>query len=97
MVVVVFGSPRQFLSSFRLRIEDNFRQEWYTDTSENKKLETYKTFKSLLEPEIYLTTTDSFFLRRELSKFSISNHNLMIEEGRQKCIPRGLKICKSCD
>ena len=78
-------------------MEDNFRQEWYTDISENKKLETYKTFKSLLEPEIYLTTIDSFFLRRELSKFRISNHNLMIEEGRQKGIPRELRICKSCD
>ena len=96
------GDQTQFLNSFRLRIEDNFRQEWYTDISENKKLETYKTFKSLLEPEIYLTTIDSFlllffFLRRELSKFRISNHNLMIEEGRQKGIPRELRICKSCD
>ena len=90
------GDETQFLSSFRLRIEDNFRQEWYTDILENKKLETYKTFKSLLEPEIYLTI-DSFFLRRELSKFRISNHNLMIDEGRQKGIPRELRICKSCD
>ena len=55
------GDETQFLNSFRLRIEDNFRQEWNTDISENKKLETYKTFKSLLEPEIYLTTIDSFF------------------------------------
>ena len=88
------GDETQFLNSFRLRIEDSFRQKWYTDISENKKLETYKTFKSLLEPEIYL---DSFFLRRELSKFRISNHNLMIEEGRQKGIPRELRMCKSCD
>ena len=50
------GDETQFLNSFRLRIEDNFRQEWYTDIWENKKLETYKTFKSLLEPEIYLNS-----------------------------------------
>ena len=55
------GNETQFLNSFGLRIEDNFRQEWYTDISENKKLETCKTFKSLLEHEIYLTTIDSFF------------------------------------
>ena len=55
------GDETQLLNSFRLRIEDNFRQEWYTDISENKKLETYKTFQSLLGPEIYLTTIDSFF------------------------------------
>ena len=91
------GDETQFLNSFRLRMEDNFRQEWYTDISENKKLETCKTFKSLLEPEIYSTTIDSFFLRRELSKFRISHHNLMTEEGRQKGIPRELRICKSCD
>ena len=66
-------------------MEDNFRPEWYTDISENKKLETYKTFQSLLEPKIYLTTiTTAFFLRRELSKFRIPNHNLKIEEGGQK-------------
>ena len=34
------GDETQFLNSFRLRIEDTFRQEWYTDISENKKLET---------------------------------------------------------
>ena len=34
------GDEMQFLNSFRLRIEDNFRLEWYTDISENKKLET---------------------------------------------------------
>ena len=56
----------QFLNSFRLRIEDKFRQEWYTDISENKKLETYKTFKSLLEPEIYLTTINSFFSKERV-------------------------------
>ena len=56
------GDEAQILNSFTLRIENNFRQEWYTDISKNKKLEAYKTFKSLLEPEIYLTTIDSFFL-----------------------------------
>ena len=49
-------------------MEDNFRQEWYTDISENKKLETYKTFKSLLEPEIYLTTIYSFFSEKRVIK-----------------------------
>ena len=34
------GDETQFFNSFRLRIKDNFRQEWYTDISENKKLET---------------------------------------------------------
>ena len=72
------GDETQFLNSFRLRIGDNFRLEWYAYISENMKLETYKTFES----EINLTTIDSFFMRRELSKFKISNHNLMIEEGR---------------
>ena len=74
----------KFFNSFGLRIADNFRQEWYSDTSENKKLEMYKTFKSLIEPEIYLTSINSFFLRRELPKFRISNHNLMIEEVGRK-------------
>ena len=50
-----------FLNSVRLRIEDNVGQEWYTDISRNKKLEMYKTFKSLLEPEIYLTIINRFF------------------------------------
>ena len=93
----VGGDETQFLNSFRLRIDDSFGQEWYTDISENMKLETYRTFKSLLEPEIYLATIDSYFLRRELSKYRILNHNLMTEEGRQKGIPRELRICKSCD
>ena len=62
------GDETQFLNSFRLRIEDNFRQEWHTDILENKKLETYKTFKSLLEPEIYLTTIDSLFSENRVIK-----------------------------
>ena len=65
------GNETQFLNSFRLRTEDNFRQEWYTDISENKKLETYKTFKSLLEPEIYLTTIttiNSSFSKKRIIK-----------------------------
>ena len=91
------GAETKFFNSFRLRIEHNFRQEWYTGISENKKLETYKAFKSLLEPKIYLTRINSLLLRRELSKFRISNHNLMTEEGRQKGILRELRLCKSCD
>ena len=73
--MVVFGSPMQsmgdetqFLNSLRLRIEDNFRQEWHTDILENKKLETYKTFKSLLETEIYLTPIDSRFSENRVIK-----------------------------
>ena len=60
------GDETQLLNSFRFRIEDNFRQEWYTDISENKKLETYKTFKSLPEPKIYLTTIDSVFSEKRV-------------------------------
>ena len=56
------GDEMKFLNSFRLRIDDNFRQEWYNDISENKKLGTYKTFKPSLEPEKLLTTINSFFL-----------------------------------
>ena len=54
----------------------SFRQEWYTDISENKKLQTYKTFKSSLEPEIFLTSITSFFSKKRVIKILKINPQL---------------------
>ena len=53
-------------------------------------------FKTLLNPEKYLQVINNYFIRKQLTLFGISNHQLLIEEGRHRGIDpvdRKLKFC----
>ena len=61
-----------------------------------KRCDTYKQFKSLLEPERYLVLDFSYVLRQSLARFRCSVHKFAIEVGRHQNIPRNERICLYC-
>ena len=77
------------------------RHTWATDVTNMlyrfglSKLDTYCTFKSLLEPERYLYCTNIYVHRKALAKLRCSNHNLAIDKLRGT-IDRGGRHCKHC-
>ena len=60
------------------------------------KLEFYNTFKNEYAPSCYLELTSKLNERKELVKFRIGNHKLMIETGRYSQIPRVNRLCPTC-
>lgn len=84
-------------------IKAKFRQYWKIKLWDDKrpksygnKLRTYREFKSIFELEPYLTNVKSHSLRATLTRFRISNHYLMIEQGRFNNTPINKRICKKC-
>jgi hypothetical protein len=61
------------------------------------KLRTYRTFKIKFEQEQYLKNIKSLELRRCLSKFRTSCHDLEIETGRYKKLKLEERVCCSCN
>ena len=62
----------------------------------HSKLRTYKTFKSQLKLEKYLSVSMNFKYRKTLCKFRCSDHTLFIETGRHKGLDVNDRICKNC-
>ena len=60
------------------------------------RCDTYKYFKTMLNPEKYLTIDMPFYIRRSLARFRCSSHKLLIETGRHLGIPRQDRICVFC-
>ena len=75
-----------------------FNQLWVEQTPLYTKAETYKLFKNKVGLEAYLTNTKIRKLRVTFTKFRLSDHNLMIEQGRRKRpqTPRDERICPLC-
>ena len=55
-----------------------------------------KEFKNL-NPEKYLQVINNYFIRKQLTRFRISNHQLLIEDGRHWGIDPIDRRCKFCD
>ena len=90
------GSTSLFLSEFSQRLKDCAGQNWHHDLELSARLRTYCTFKSMLEPEKYLTVVNIPKFRIALSKFRCSSHVLEIEKGRHESIPVDERYCKLC-
>lgn len=69
---------------------------WQHTIQHSKKLEFYNTFKNEYTPSCYLELTSKLNERKELVKFRIGNHKLMIETGRYSQIPRVNRLCPTC-
>ena len=74
-----------------------FSRKWKEKLQESKKADTYRTFKTNMKFETYLTHPK----RKErvaLTKLRISDHKLMIEKGRHihPTIPREERKCHMC-
>ena len=91
------GDKALFLKNFLTRLKDCHVQDWHRDINNSSKLSIYCTYKSMLEPEMYLDVVDIWKFRRSLTKFRVSCHNLEIEKGRHEGILLENRICKFCE
>ena len=62
--------------------KDDYDRYWKTKISESPKAITYAMFKSSVHPEKYLFELKNRKHKICLSRFRLSNHNLLIEKGR---------------
>ena len=90
------GNCDIFINSFKTRLMDCSVQEWSTGVNNNSKLNYYTIFKSMLEPEKYLSCIEIKKYKIALTRFRCSNHNLEIEIGRRQNINKQERLCKFC-
>ena len=80
--------------------QDSINPEWLkkkdADIHQSPKCLFYKTIKESITLEKYLLFLP-FKYRKALAKFRMSNHNLTIETGRHRGIPREKRICPICN
>ena len=69
-----------------------------TKLADSKKADTYKLFKNM-PIEKYFDYIKNVKHLKAFIKFRVSDHNLLIEEGRRKrpIIPRNERLCKTCN
>ena len=90
------GDVNLFISIFKQRLHDIARQNWLSEINQSPKCCTYKEFKTLLNPERYLSLSIPFKFKKMYAKFRCSNHNYAIEIGRHNNIPRSERLCNHC-
>ena len=81
------------------RLSDQFHQTSFAYINgENSKLRTYAIFKGEIGFENYLSAIKNTHRRKQVSKFRLSNHTLMIETGRHNVpfIKKELRFCPFC-
>ncbi len=64
---------------------------------DSSKLFLYSKLKTEIRMEDYLSDLKNFNSRKILTKLRLSDHNLEIEVGRYKKIPREQRLCKTCN
>ena len=73
---------------FRSKIRKYFLEQWKEDMRVNsgadKKLRTYTNFKKEFKRELYLLAIKDRYIRKNITRFRISAHNLKIETGRHR-------------
>ena len=78
-------------------LADEFHQEAFESIHrENSKLRTYARYKTEIGYENYLTLLKNTNIRRQFTKYRLSNHNLMIEVGRHQKLAKTHRFCPFC-
>ena len=79
-------------------LESLFQKVWYQQAITHAKLELYQKLKPRFEsrPEPYLTRISSHKHRSTITKLRVSAHQLLVETGRYRKIPREERICNLC-
>ena len=80
------------VEAIKLRLKDQFKQEWHYDSMHSNKTIVYRIYKD----ENYLSNLYSKS-RLVLCKFRISNHKLPIERGLYSNIDRERRFCQLCN
>ena len=78
------------------RLTSDFERKWRADCQTSPKARTYRLVKTKFEREWYLSNlpVDKCI---QLCRFRCSNHNLPIETGRHRRIPREERLCQLCN
>jgi hypothetical protein len=87
------------ISNFKICVYKRFTNNWYNEVQNFTSMRTYIQFKTELCMESYLLNITDYKVRKMLSKFRLSSHNLEIERGRH-CKPKILEVnrlCKLCN
>ena len=85
--------------ALRKRLEEVYTHFWIQKKNENiSRLQFYKqaTANDIYRLEPYLTSSKAKLHRQALSKLRLSAHNLSIERGRHRKIPREDRKCSVC-
>ena len=91
------SKPPFVFKKFYERLSDIFHQEAFDRiNSERSKLRTYAIFKKEKSYEKYLTDTKNVVTRKNVTKFRLSNHKLMIEVGRHQGMEVNERLCPFC-
>ena len=88
------GIPIEYI---RLRILDQFKQQWLSRINNSSRLKMYSRVKQQFSFESYLDQITTPKFRIALTRFKISAHNLQIEKGRHFGLNRTQRICKHCN
>ena len=88
----------KYTETLSKKMISHFTEFWRNSLSNSSKLTLYSKIKTKYEPEHYLNVIRNEKLKKELSKLRVSNHILMIEQGRYQNpkLPRELRLCPIC-
>ena len=84
------------VEAIKLRLKDQFKQEWQHDIMHCNKTIVYRIYKDTHCYENYLSNLNSKS-RLALCRFRLSNHKLPIERGRFSNIERERRFCQLCN
>ena len=75
-----------------------FQRKWFDLLSCFPKMRTFLRFKTVFQLEPYLLSIKDFKMRRIMSRFRLSSHDLEIERGRylKPATPADKRFCKLC-
>ena len=93
------GNKNVFLPEMKLRLKDNFVQNWQSRLADSSRARFYSLF-SIFDHQLYLQQVNIKKFRVALSKLRVSSHRLEIEVGRWSR-PNRIHIderkCRVCD
>ena len=92
---VIPCSKECFKQQIKQRLLDQSRQKWTAEIQQSSKCLNYRIFISNLKIESYLTTL-TYNNRRLLARFRCRTHNLPVETGCHRGIPREQRECNWC-
>lgn len=91
------GDINIFIKQFKQRLIDCMKQNWHGSIEDSPRCDTYKYFKTLLNPEKYLCIDMPFLHKKAMSRFRCSSHKFKIETGRHQNIDRENRFCQFCE
>ena len=90
------GDVDVFMEIFKTKLQEHFKNTWFTDIGNTSKLAIYSTLKREFEPERYLNFKIIKSHRQALSRLRCSSHMLQIEVGRHKNMVMADRLCVFC-